>query len=161
MTKSDTVFKAPAQTFAGQPLQQFLTYRLSRVQSKLNAQMAKILRENVGLTLMQWRVIALVGSAGQTRFSSLVKESVLDKGFLSRNLKTLIEQGFILSEPDQNDQRAQNLRLSPKGQDAFERALPITQKRQEWLRKDITEDELAVFRRVLDKLETASERQDF
>ena len=110
---------------------------------------------------MQWRVIALVGSAGQTRFSSLVKESVLDKGFLSRNLKTLIEQGFILSEPDQNDQRAQNLRLSPKGQDAFEHALPITQKRQEWLRKDITEDELAVFRRVLDKLETASERQVF
>jgi DNA-binding MarR family transcriptional regulator len=161
MTKPDTLIEKQPTGFEGLPLKDFLTYRLSRVQAKLNAQMAKILRENVGLTVMQWRVIALVGAAGQTRFSALVKEAVLDKGFLSRNLKTLIEQGFILSEPDENDQRAQNLRLSSKGQSVFEQALPITRRRQEWLGKDLSPDEIATFRRVLEKLELASEKQDF
>lgn len=143
------------------PLHSLLTYRLSRVQAKLNAQAVKLLRESVGLTLVQWRVIALVGAAGDTRLSDLAKEAVLDKGLLSRNLKTLIDQGLIQSTQDELDHRVQHLSLSPEGQAVYERALPITGRRQDWLRKDLTEEEIKVFFHVLEKLEIAADREEF
>ena len=147
--------------FGDLPLHQYLTYRLSRVQAKLNAQGSKVLRDTVGLTLTQWRVVALVGAAGTTRLSALAREAALDKGLLSRNLKSLIEDGIVLSEPDDLDHRVQHLSLSAKGQDLFNRALPVTRRRQDWLRKDLTEEEIRTFRRVLDKLEIAADRQEF
>lgn len=139
------------------PLHQFLTYRLSRVQAKLNAQATRMLRETSGITLTQWRVIALVGAAGQTRLSDLAKEAALDKGLLSRNLKTLIEAGVVTARMDDKDHRSQILNLSPKGQEIFEHTLPVTRARQKKLREALTENELHVFRRVLDKLEIAAE----
>lgn len=148
-------------TFGDLPLHQYLTYRLSRVQAKLNAQGARVLHEAVGLTLSQWRVIALVGAAGQTRLSVLAREAALDKGLLSRNVKSLIAQGLILARQDDIDHRIQHLSLSAEGKRVFERALPVTRMRQEWLRADLTEEEIRTFRTVLDKLEIASERLEF
>lgn len=139
------------------PLHQFLTYRLSRVQAKLNAQATRILREASGITLTQWRIIALVGAAGQTRLSQLAREAALDKGLLSRNLKGLIEDGVITTRPDENDHRAQVLSLSPKGIAIFGRTLPVSRERQRKLRAGLTEEELRIFRRVLDKLEIAAD----
>ena len=140
------------------PLHQFLTYRLSRVQAKLNAQATRILRDASGITLSQWRIIALVGAAGQTRMSQLAQEAALDKGLLSRNLKGLIESGVVIARPDESDHRAQVLTLSPKGIEIFERTLPVSRERQRNLRSELTEQELRVFRRVLDKLEIAAEK---
>lgn len=138
-------------------LKHYLTYRLSRVQAKLNAQATRMLREASGITLLQWRVIALVGAAGQTRLSDLSKEAALDKGMLSRNLKTLIEEGIVTAQLDENDHRAQILSLSPKGEAVFARTLPVSRRRQDILRADLSDEELRVFRRVLDKLELAAE----
>ncbi len=143
------------------PLHQYLTYRLSRVQAKLNVQGARLLRDTVGLTLSQWRIVALIGAAGRTRLSTIAREAALDKGLLSRNLKNLIELGIVTSRQDEDDHRVQHLSLSPRGQEIFERALPVTRKRQEWLRKDLSEEEIRIFRRVLDKLECAAERMEF
>ena len=68
----------------GRRLHQFLTYRLSRVQAKLNAQANALLHAQSGLTLSRWRILALVGAAGQTRLSELARIAALDKGLLSR-----------------------------------------------------------------------------
>lgn len=143
------------------PLQQYLTFRISRVQAKLNAQGVRVLRETVGLTLTQWRVVALIGAVGQTRLSDLAREAALDKGLLSRNVKNLVDQGVVTSIPDEVDHRVQHLSLSDKGQDIFDRALPATRKRQKWLRQELSEDEIETFRRVLDKLEIAAEKTNF
>ncbi|WP_375265625.1 MarR family winged helix-turn-helix transcriptional regulator [Planktotalea sp.] len=143
------------------PLQQYLTFRISRVQAKLNAQGARVLMDTVGLTLTQWRVVALIGAVGQTRLSDLSREAALDKGLLSRNVKNLVNQGVVTSIPDDIDHRVQHLSLSDKGQDIFDRALPATRKRQNWLRADLSVDEINTFRRVLDKLEIAAEKTTF
>lgn len=139
------------------PLHQYLTYRMSRVQAKLNIQATRMLRAASGITLLQWRIIALIGAAGQTRMSELSKEAALDKGLLSRNLKTLIEDGVVNAFQDKSDHRAQNLSLSAKGIDIFERTLPVSRRRQQLLHDSLTAEELRVFRRVLDKLEQSAE----
>ena len=147
-----------ADTESELPLRRFVTYRLSRVQAKLNAQASRILQETSGITLTQWRVIALVGAAGQTQSSKLSKESALDKSLLSRNLKTLIEQGVVASRTDAEDHRVQVLSLTDKGRAIFEKTLPVTRARQTQLREGLTDEELRVFHKVLDHLEIAAEK---
>lgn len=139
------------------PLHQFLTYRLSRVQAKLNAQATAILRAHAGLTLSQWRILALVGAAGRTRLSELARIAALDKGLLSRNLKTLVADGLVKSKQDVIDHRVQHLSLSGSGQDLFETTLPRMHKRQRHLRSSMTANELDVLYRALDKLEIAAD----
>lgn len=140
-----------------QPLQQFLTYRLSRVQSKLNAQASAILQEQAGLTLSRWRILSLVGSMGETRLSELARATELDKGLLSRNLKGLIADGLIVSQCDDYDHRVQHLTLSPAGQKLFDETLPKMRRRQAILREPLLPKELEAFRSALDKLEIAAE----
>lgn len=140
------------------PLRRFVTYRISRVQAKLNAQASRILQEASGITLTQWRVIALVGAAGQTQSSKLSKEAALDKSLLSRNLKTLIEQGVVQSKTDAGDHRVQILSLTGKGRAIFEKTLPVTRARQTQLREGLTDEELRVFHKVLDHLEIVAEK---
>lgn len=139
------------------PLQQFLTYRLSKVQAKLNAQAVAILKEHAGLTLAQWRVLALVGGAGQTRLSDLVKIAALDKGQVSRNVKAMVEDGLVRSKQDDLDQRVQHLSLTAKGRALFEMTLPRMRARQRKLRAQFNMAELEVLYRALDKLEIAAE----
>jgi len=142
----------------GIPVYEYITFRMSRVQSKLNAQATRLLQREVGISLSQWRVITLVGNAGRARLSDLAHQSALDKGLMSRNLKVLVSAGLVDTQADKNDMRAQQLSLTPKGQEIFDRARPITQERQRKLTAALTEEELVVFNRALDKLEIAAEQ---
>jgi len=148
-----------ATTLDEMPLHQFLTYRLSRVQAKLNAQASAMLRAHAGLTLSQWRILALVGAAGQTRLSDLARIAALDKGLLSRNLKTLTAEGLVDAKQDDLDQRVQHLTLSKRGQALFEKTLPRMRKRQRGLRSALTTRELDVLYKALDKLELAADHR--
>ncbi len=140
-----------------QPLYQFLTYRLSRVQAKLNAQANALLQKQSGLTLSKWRVLALVGAAGQTSLSELARKAALDKGLLSRNLKSMVEDGLILSKQYDIDHRVQHLSLSSKGQDLFDKTLPKMRIRQAKLREPLEPKELEALYSALDKLEIAAD----
>ena len=140
-----------------QPLHQFLTYRLSRVQAKLNAQANALLQDHAGLTLSKWRILALVGAAGQTRLSKLAKEAALDKGLLSRNLKIMVEDGLIATKQDDIDQRVQHLSLTQQGQRLFDRTLPKMRERQSKLREALHPRELDALNAALDKLELAAD----
>lgn len=141
-------------------LNQFLTYRVSRLHAKLNAQASHILNNSVGITLNQWRMIAFIGGTGELTASELIAATAMDKGLVSRNVKSLIESGLVFSSPSERDNRVQVLSLSPAGKNIFETALPRMQKRQDDLQKNLTADEIATFRSVVDKLERAAEKMD-
>lgn len=152
-----SIEETPVLQFDDQPLRMFLTYRLSRVQAKLNAQANAMLHDYSGLTLSQWRIVALVGAAGQTRMSDLARESALDKGLLSRNLKALVADGLVASRQDEIDLRVQHLSLTDKGRAVFDHTLPKMRARQRHLRACLTQAELDALYSALDKLEIAAD----
>jgi DNA-binding MarR family transcriptional regulator len=139
------------------PLLQFLTFRISRVQAKLNAQANAILAQHSGLTLSKWRILALVGAAGETRLSDLARIAALDKGLLSRNLKLMVQEGLVASRQDGVDHRVQHLKLTKAGQALFDHTLPKMRQRQRNLRAALTPIEIEVLYAALDKLELAAE----
>ena len=139
------------------PFEQVLTYRLARVQSKLNAQAVRILRDVAGISLVQWRIITMLGRLGESSSSRLVKESMLDKGLLSRKLGSLISEGLIVSRPHSSDKRVQLLSLTPRGTELHDRTLPHMSARQTVLTKDFDASELDALFQALAKLEQAAD----
>ena len=132
---------------------------MARVQAKLNAQGARLLKEVAGLSLTQWRIIAMLGTHGEMTSSSLSREAQIDKGLLSRKLRSLVDEGLVLSTPHATDRRVQQLTLTPAGKAVFEATLPHTRARQDRLRNALTPNELEVLYQALDKIEAAVEAE--
>lgn len=140
---------------------QFLTFRLARVQAKLNAQSSRILKDHAGITLTQWRLLALIGNAGRTTAAVLSREVAMDKGLISRNIKTLVNDGLVQISIDPDDNRAQHLELTEAGTRMFRETLPRMRSRQDALRALLDLEEEAVFNRVLAKLDRVAEDRSY
>jgi DNA-binding MarR family transcriptional regulator len=138
-------------------LSNFLTYRISRVHQKLNVQASKILNDSVGVTLIQWRLIAFIGGAEEVTASELVRYTAMDKGLVSRNAKSLIESGLVVSSSHAKDSRVHLLSLTPEGQMIFDTALPKMRRRQAKLQDNLSIEDVATLRRILETLEIAAE----
>lgn len=139
-------------------LQELLSYRLSRVQAKLNVQATKILRANGGLTLVQWRILVLLGRFGETTVGRLAADSQFDKALISRTAQTLVQQGLVAMRSDEQDHRQHILAITDKGRQVHDRAAPHMQARQEALMSSMTEAQLRVLFQALDRLEEAADR---
>ena len=79
--------------------QDFVTYSLSRLQAKLNAQASAVLRSYSGLSLVQWRILVVLRVMGADSLTSICRVSDMDKGQVSRKLNRLIEDGLVISTP--------------------------------------------------------------
>lgn len=150
----------PQQDARLRQLSRFLTYRISRLHGQLNAQASRILRESVGLTLNQWRMLAFIGGAERVTARELIGYTAMDKGLVSRNVTSLIEVGLVVSTPHETDHRKHVLSLTPSGIDVFETALPLMRRRQAKLQENLSAEDIATFRRVIDVLENAAKETD-
>ncbi|MGP6086870.1 MarR family winged helix-turn-helix transcriptional regulator [Antarctobacter jejuensis] len=138
-------------------LGQFLTYRMSRLQAKLNAQASRILRDHAGITITQWRIIAVLGDGGSCTAAQLSRMTAMDKGLISRNVKTLNSEGFITISRDSSDNRALHLNLTDKGHKVFDHTFPRMSARQTALRSYLDEIDPELLLLAFDKLERAAE----
>lgn len=143
------------------PLRDLVTFRISRVQARLNVQSSAILERHCGLTQIQWRAIATIAMLGETTSVAVVRTSLLDKGLLSRNLKALIAKKLVSSRTDPDDHRSQLLSLTEAGQSIYERMVPIMEARHAHLVADLDAEQRQAFLAALDTIERACERRDF
>ena len=134
----------------------FVTFRLSRLQSSLNAQAAAILKAQAGLSLVEWRIIQVLRmfeNASLTKIAGIVE---MDKGQLSRKITAMVEKGLLSVEQDAQDQRVQHLHLTAAAKDLSQRVMPTMAARQNRLLAEICPRDLEAFYRVVEKLEAAS-----
>jgi len=140
-----------------QPLHELISYRLARVQAKLNAQANRILKENGGLTLVQWRVLLILRRIGETSVGQIARETQFDKALISRTVQSLVARGYVTHRDNKHDQRQQLLKITPSGSKIFETAAPHMQARQKALKGAFTEKERSLLLDALDRLEAAAE----
>ena len=114
----------------------FVTFRLSKLQSSLNAQATSILKQNSDLTLVEWRIIQVVRMFEDMTSSMIVDHVQMDKGQLSRKIKGMIEKGLLKSERNQDDKRVQKLILTEKALSISDMLMPTMEKRQKNLLSD-------------------------
>lgn len=141
-------------------LHDLVSYRLARVQAKLNAQATRILRENGGLTLVQWRVLMMLQTMGETTVGKIARETQFDKALISRTAQTLTRNGLVALRDNESDHRQHLLTITDKGVTVFNIAAPHMYARQTALMNAISEEQRSLLFDALDRLEQAAETSE-
>lgn len=153
-----SIDSASTQATLDVPLRQMLTYRITRLNAKMNAQASRVLKENGGLSQTQWRVLVLVDFLGPTTPAHIAREIVMDKGQLSRAIKTMSECGLIRVSASESDHRAHVVSMTAQGRAIFERTRPAMRQRQAAYANQLTSQERDVLLKAMEKLEELAER---
>ena len=138
----------------------FVTYRLAKLQSQLNAQGTAILKEKSDLSLVEWRVIQVIRMFEKPSLSQIAEHVQMDKGQLSRKVKVMIEKGLLKSQRNDDDKRVHKLWLTEKAKKINMDLMPVMEQRQRRLLAYVTPDELQMFYRIINKIETAAKLRD-
>ena len=133
-------------------IQNSLTFRLSRLQSRLNTQAAEILKQHADITLTQWRCLSTVLQYGAQTQNDIMKLTFLDKAQINRAIKTLVNDSFASLEDSQDDNRKKHIIILPKGQKLFETITPIMSQRQKDLLHSLGKDEMEQFYKIIDQI---------
>jgi len=142
------------------PLEERVTFRISRLHSRLNAQATRMLNRHGGLSLLQWRVMVMVDRSDRATASEIVRETQIDKGLVSRTVKGMVAAGVLAMRTDPSDHRAHILDLTEKGRARFEHAKPYMLARQAQLLDSLSDEERQALFATLDRLETALSELD-
>jgi DNA-binding MarR family transcriptional regulator len=129
-------------------LEQFLPYRLSILSNTVSNTIAREYRELFGLSIPQWRVMAVLGRFGPTSASGVCERTAMDKVTVSRAVSQLTGQKFIKSETDATDRRRSILKLTARGTRTHQKIVPIARGHESELAAALTDTE----RRNLDTL---------
>lgn len=143
------------------PLGKLLSFRVARLQAKLNAQAARLLRENADLSLTEWRILVLIDGLDNPTIGQMARDSDFDKGQLSRGVHRLVERGLATAQTNSMDSRRMDLAMTEAGRTVFEAAAPLMRRRQQALIGALPPDEVETFYGHLQKLEAVAEREDF
>ncbi|MEL7471331.1 MAG: MarR family transcriptional regulator [Pseudomonadota bacterium] len=142
-------------------LTQFLTYRVVKLHNALNAQAVAVLDRVAGITLAQWRIIALVGSGTAKTARDIAQKSIIAPAVTSRTTRVLEEGGLVSTRRPSADRRVLELTLTAKGRQVYEETLPHMQARQRALLSMLSTAERDMILGIFDKLELAAMRREF
>jgi len=109
----------------------FITTLMSQVGNALRRTITVPYAEQFGLTVSEWRLLALVAHAKRIAFSDLVTQSTSDKALVSRTLKLLEGRALVQLEAEGAGPRKKMwCRITPQGEALHREAIPIARARQ-------------------------------
>ena len=108
-------------------LEDYWPYLVTVLSERIARRTSRIVKEEAGLNLSQWRVMAAIGEVPGRSSADVVTITPMDKGIVSRAAKALLEQGLVLREASQTDGRISYLYLTEKGQETYEALVPLVE----------------------------------
>jgi len=135
-------------------LPNYLPYRLSVASNKASDLIARAYRARFGLTIWEWRVIAVLGSQAQPLTAQGVCEAAAaDKVTISRAIRALNARGLVNRRLNARDRRASDVTLTPEGRIVYAEIAPSALACEAHMLRAFSSDERAELERLLDKLE--------
>ncbi len=137
-------------------LEEFLPYRLSVLANQVSQGIARIYSERFGLSIPEWRVIAILGRFDQIPASAVAERSAMDKVAVSRAVRRLLALDLIERRDGHQDRRAKPLTLTGSGRRVYEAIAPAALEFEDRLLAALTPAERRSLDRILTKLLEAS-----
>jgi DNA-binding MarR family transcriptional regulator len=97
-------------------IRDLLSYRLHVVANLLSRGAAMRYRREFGVSLWEWRTIALLGAQAPLSLNELAAAAGLDKSQMSRVVAGLVERGLVARGADETDGRGVRLALTRSGE---------------------------------------------
>lgn len=133
-------------------LEDFLPYRLSILSNTISTMIAQIYEERFGLSIPEWRVIAIVGRFPGLSAVEVAERTLMDKVAVSRAVTKLVKNGRIDREFADADRRRSILNLSEEGRRVHDEIAPLALKFERDLLQEISDDETERLRVIMDRL---------
>ena len=121
---------------------------LARINDRLGQ--SQISRE-LGVTLGEWRVLAVMQYLGEASLRSIAKQAFLDEGQVSRSVASLAARGFV-DRLGSKGGRGLKLRLSPTGGELHGHGLAFAQQLNQPSEYGLTDGEYAALMGLLDRV---------
>jgi len=135
-------------------LEDFLPYRLSVAANRVSRLFARRYSQAYGLSIPEWRVLAMVGRFGTLSPSAVGEWTAMDKVKVSRAAASLVTRGMLRQTQDPLDGRGRLLRLTRKGTAVHQGVVPMACELEEQLAGGMSRTEWSGLLRALDKLST-------
>jgi DNA-binding MarR family transcriptional regulator len=144
----------PAEAIEGPlELEHFLPYRLSTASNAISKAFARRYEADFGLTIPEWRVMAVLGRFAPATSHEVCRRTGMDKAKVSRALARLVASGTVSRRDNPSDQRSNLLALSRKGRRTYEQIVPIARRLERDLREVMTPEEAALLDDLLARLQ--------
>ena len=133
-------------------LENFMPYRLARLSSTVSSTIARAYDREFGLSIPEWRVIAILGRFPGLSAVEVAEQTFLDKVAVSRAVTKLLKSGRIDREFADADRRRSILNLSEKGREVHDRVAKLALDFEKNLLDGLNETDIENFDKVMDKL---------
>lgn len=133
-------------------LEDFLPYKLAILSHTVSSLVAHVYDKRFGLTIPEWRVIAIVGRFPGLSAVEVAERTMMDKVAVSRAVTKLIKSGRIDREFADADRRRSILNLSEEGQQVHDEVAPLALKMEDDLLHGLSADEIHTLNGVIERL---------
>jgi len=133
-------------------LDAFLPYRISVLASRVSRRFGRVYGSRFDLSIPEWRLIAHLAQGGAVSVREVFSKVDMDKPKVSRAARRLEDAGLIDKRTDTGDRRLVRLSLTTAGERLFREIEPLAKAFEASLLADLTDDEIRIFERVIDRL---------
>ena len=141
-------------------LERFLPYRLSVLSNTVSKAIARLYTDRFGITIPEWRVMAVLGRFGPSSAAEICKATAMDKVQVSRALQRLTEDSLVSRRTDKTDRRRSVVAMTTKGRGVYDEIVPLALSREEILLEGLSTDEKHQLDLLLAKLATRAATLD-
>jgi DNA-binding MarR family transcriptional regulator len=133
-------------------LDDFLPYRLAVAANRVSRMFSQRFAEQFGLSIPEWRVLAILGRVGSASPSAVGEMAAMDKVKVSRAAASLVSRGMIRQTQDPDDGRARVLRMTRKGNTAYQGVVPLAREMEAEIALGLSRAEWATLHKALNRL---------
>ena len=133
-------------------LEDFLPYRLAVLSHTVSTKIAGVYDQRFGLTIPEWRVIAILGRFPGLSAVEVAERTMLDKVAVSRAVTKLIKNGRLDRQFADADRRRSILTLSEDGRKVHDEIAPLALGMEEDLLHGLSDEQIATLNTVIERL---------
>lgn len=134
-------------------LEEFLPYRLSVLSNTVSRGISAAYVDRFGLSIREWRIIAVLGRFPGLSAADIVKRTEMDKVAVSRAVARLIGDGRLERSLSDADKRRSVLVLSGEGKRLYDQISPMAKNYEERLLKCLGSEDQDRLSDILDNLQ--------
>jgi DNA-binding MarR family transcriptional regulator len=135
-------------------LDEFLPYKLSVLSNRLSAAIAESYSRRFGLSIPEWRVIAVLAHAPGASAAEVAERTAMDKVAVSRAVQRLVQTGRVSRQVAAGDRRRSMLELTRDGRSIYQRVTPALRRYEDELLAALDSRERATLGTLLQRLES-------
>lgn len=143
---------APDGDGAAFALEQFLPYRLSVLTNTMSRAFARTYGKRFGLSIPEWRVMAVLGRFAPLSANQLAERTAMDKVRVSRAVARLMKLGLVDRAVDSGDRRRSALKLSRAGKRMHEGIVPLARRFETAWMASLSDEDRALLDRLMTRL---------